>query len=239
MQDSEQMEQKGGEDSPDSTSRPPTLEEVLVGFQKSLARATLAAYNVSKSDPDFSRGSRALYVTEGIEVDLRAGLGIASGRPGKQPDRITVDFGAPAETRSSIRFRVGTKPLEYIKGPELVLASLDPVGESTASAHYRLYLVDVDRNPIKQHPVTLRLAPRDVDAEMFSQEFRTDDYGAITFGVERKSGSFIFRGKKFPPTQEPSIEGSVAPAWLLSARATVKERELKSDIYVVLVHPED
>ena len=52
----------------------PTLEEVLVAFQKGLARATLAAYNVSKADPEFARGARTLYVTEGLDVDLRAGL---------------------------------------------------------------------------------------------------------------------------------------------------------------------
>jgi hypothetical protein len=245
MRGNKRKSQKGIVGTSDLASSLPTLEEILVGFQKSLARATLAAYNTSKADPEFTRGTRTLYITEALDVDLKAGLSIASARSGKQPDRITIDFDAPPDFRSSLRFRVGTKPLEHIKGPELILASLDPVGSSTSTAHFRLYLINEERHHIPRHPVKIRIAPRDIDAEIFEVELKTDDYGAITFIVYGETGIISVKGEKFTPPRNPSFKDSVVPAWLLSAEAIFEQNskeslventiKLRSDIYVISV----
>jgi hypothetical protein len=242
-----QMIQKGTREPQPAVGPMPTLEEVLVGFQKSIARATLAAYNVSKADPEFSRGSRTLYVTEAIDVDLRVGLDLIAGRPRAAPDKIVVDFQAPADVRSSLRFRVGAKPLEHGKGPDLVLTCTDPLGSKSSISQYRLYLVNANWEHIPQHPVSLCLAPRDIDADVFRAEVTTDDYGGVTFSVDGRSGGLTIRGKEFRPAKTPSFKDSVSPSWLLSATTTITSKEgeteyevrLKSDIYAVQVYLED
>jgi hypothetical protein len=118
-----------------------TLEELLVGFQKSLARATRASFETARADYEVGLGQRALYVVDGIGVNLAAG--ISAGRDGRgQVQAITLDLGeADPERASRLEFRVQARPIEAIDGEQLVLADLDPLGLQRPRHALRLTLI--------------------------------------------------------------------------------------------------
>ena len=84
----------------------PKLEDVIVAFQKSLSRARQNAQQVAQT-PKFARGERALFVVEALDLDLLTGISMSS----ETPDVVLIDFSAPADVRSHIRFKVAAKPL--------------------------------------------------------------------------------------------------------------------------------
>jgi hypothetical protein len=114
-----------------------TLEEVLVAFQKSLARATRSGFEASRADAGFALGERTLYAIDGLNVSLTAGCAAALGPDGK-PSHMVLDFAqAPASAGSAtIQFRVQAQPLEATRGSQIILADLDPLGH--ARPRYRM-----------------------------------------------------------------------------------------------------
>jgi hypothetical protein len=88
----------------------PTLEDVIVAFQKSLARARNNAQIVSRRDRAVAQGEQPLFVVDAVDVNLRVGLEMVAPEA-DEPDRILVDFSAPGEARSTIGFRVVIRPL--------------------------------------------------------------------------------------------------------------------------------
>jgi hypothetical protein len=105
-----------------------TLEEVLVGFQRSLARATRSSLETSRADWQVGLGQRALYVVDGIGVTLQAGVVMALDAAG-QVQAVSLDLGADGGPgQATLEFRVSSRPIEVINGEQLVLADLDPLG---------------------------------------------------------------------------------------------------------------
>jgi len=105
-----------------------TLEEVLVGFQRSLARATRSSLETSRADWQVGLGQRALYVVDGIGVTLQAGVVMALDAGG-QVQAVSLDLGAGGGSgQATLEFRVSARPIEAISGEQLVLADLDPLG---------------------------------------------------------------------------------------------------------------
>lgn len=90
----------------------PTLEEVIVAFQKSLARARTDAQIVSRRDKAIAEGEQPLFVVDALDVSLRVGLDMAPANEGEPPNMIRVDFSAPGDVRSTIAFRVAIRPLD-------------------------------------------------------------------------------------------------------------------------------
>jgi hypothetical protein len=89
----------------------PTLEEVIVAFQKSLARARTNAQIVSRSKM-VAAGEQPLFVVDALDVNLRVGLDMVAPTPDDPPDKILIDFSAPGDSRSTIGFRVVIRPLD-------------------------------------------------------------------------------------------------------------------------------
>ncbi|MBX3606621.1 MAG: hypothetical protein KF788_15185 [Piscinibacter sp.] len=118
-----------------------TLEELLVGFQKSLARATRASFETARADYEVGLGQRSLYVIDGIGINLAAG--VSAGRDaGGQVQAITLDLGeADPERASRLEFRVQARPIDAIDGEQLVLADLDPLGLQRPRHALRLTLI--------------------------------------------------------------------------------------------------
>lgn len=108
-----------------------TLEEMLVAFQKSLARATRASFEASRAEPGFGLGEQSLYVIDGLDISLNAGCAAAFGPNGK-PSHVVLDFDRPAEAGGTARFdfRVQARPLEPLQGAQIILADLDPLGHA-------------------------------------------------------------------------------------------------------------
>jgi len=104
-----QAETRGGNDNP------ATLDEVMIAFQKSLARATQSAQDYADGETGFQTGQKVLYTVEGLDVELNVGLTPAT-TDGQDPDHVAVRFDAPDDSRSSLRFRVKPQPVDA--GPE-------------------------------------------------------------------------------------------------------------------------
>lgn len=114
-----------------------TLEEMLVAFQKSLARAARASFEASRAEPGFGLGEQSLYVIDGLDISLNAGCAAAFGPNGK-PSHVVLDFERPPDAGGTARldFRVQARPLEPLQGAQIILADLDPLGH--ALPEYRL-----------------------------------------------------------------------------------------------------
>lgn len=102
----------------DDPSPKPTLSEVLISFQKSLARAQRHTSGVRRVT-DFILGERTLYAIEGLDIDLKVGLEQCLDKE----DSLLVDF-HPAESRAStVKFRVQAKPTEAVENGLILFRS--------------------------------------------------------------------------------------------------------------------
>ncbi len=124
----------------DTAERPVTLDEVLVAFQKTLARATRSAREVSRSDAAFATGEKTLYLVDGLDLELNAGFRPAT-TDDTQADYVEVDFNAPPEDRSTVRFRVEAKPLEPVAETTLTLSDRDPLNQEPGLLLLRAMLI--------------------------------------------------------------------------------------------------
>lgn len=124
--------------------RPVTLEEVLVSFQKSLARASQAAEQASRADPGFALGKAQLYTVSGLKISLNVGLQPAAAQPlsnnnSKDADRVVLDFNESDPNKlSTIDFEVKADPLELVSATRLMIADGDPLGEQKPNVVIRL-----------------------------------------------------------------------------------------------------
>jgi hypothetical protein len=89
----------------------PSLHEVLVAFQKSVSRARQQAQSVSAEDPEIRNGQKALFLVDSLDADLRVGIDVVAREGDPDPDIVRLNFAAPADQRSSIRFRVSVQPV--------------------------------------------------------------------------------------------------------------------------------
>ncbi len=119
-----------------------TLEEVMVNFQRSLARATRVSLETSRADLQVGMGQRALYVVDGIGVTLQAGVLMARDADGRIQS-VSVDLGAEptGPGQAKLEFRVASRPIEPIAGEQIVLADLDPLGLQRPSHRLRVTLI--------------------------------------------------------------------------------------------------
>jgi hypothetical protein len=112
------------------------LEDVLVALEKSLARATRHSVETSRAEVGFGLGERALYAIDALNIQLKVGCSAARGPDGTL-SHVLVDFGGrPPETQSLVEFRIQARPLEALKGSQLILADMDALGH--ARPQYRL-----------------------------------------------------------------------------------------------------
>ena len=94
---------------PDSPEVRPTLNEVIVAFQKELSRARRHAHEKS-FDLAVREGLQPLFVVEALEVDMKVGVTVDG--TAETPDVVRVDFSAPPDQRSIVKFRVAIKPVD-------------------------------------------------------------------------------------------------------------------------------
>lgn len=119
-----------------------TLEEVLVNFQRSLARATRSSLETARADLQVGMGQRALYVIDGIDVKLQAGVVMARDAAGCI-QAVSVDLGADptGPGQAELKFRIVSRPIDPISTEQIVLADLDPLGLQRPSHRVRVTLI--------------------------------------------------------------------------------------------------
>ncbi|MBL8350357.1 MAG: hypothetical protein JNL87_08565 [Burkholderiaceae bacterium] len=118
-----------------------TLEEVLVGFQRSLARATRNSLETARADWQVGLGQRSLYVVDSIGVTLQTGV-IAAVDAAGQVQSLSLDLGqTPAQGAATLQFSVQSRPIEALSGEQLVLADADPLGHRRPKHALRFTLI--------------------------------------------------------------------------------------------------
>jgi hypothetical protein len=131
------------------------LEDVLVAFEKSLARATQHSVETSRAEVGFGLGERAIYVVDALNLQLKVGLNAALGPEGKL-SHMLVDFSErERDTHSTLEFRVQARPLEMLKGSQLILADLDSMGRLRPVYRLRGTLLLPAPPPVEQLPRAL------------------------------------------------------------------------------------
>jgi hypothetical protein len=175
---------KGREDS----GEPPgvALDEFLISCQKSLARTVQNAEQAGKSASEFATGQRAIYVIDELEFDLNAGLHAPVAGAEAQRDRVMLDFSAPPEARSRVKFRVATRPMETIAGARLEISMLTPPSGPNGLTQFRVWLVNSEGSPVPDHPVELYFARSGSKRRNLRKPIptRTDVVGRVDFYVD-------------------------------------------------------
>lgn len=177
---------------------PTTLEEFLVSCQKSLARSMFSAQQLAKSDSEFAQGERPVYVIDEVEFDLNAGVHVEEDVVGTLSERVLLDFDAPGERRSRLRFTVGTRPMEILLGAKLELANLDPLGKELPDARLRVWLVDDRGAPVSGHTVKIHFARAGERRSKSPIEVKTDSAGRIDFTVRLEKNEVKVVGIRKP-----------------------------------------
>ncbi len=91
----------------------PSLNEVLVAFQKSLARVWWQTQEDIQNNTWIQEGKAPFFTVEALEVELRVGLDVVSASEEFAPDIVRVNFDDQLHERSTVKFRVGLKPLAH------------------------------------------------------------------------------------------------------------------------------
>src|SRR5262245_50805623 len=163
------------------------LELFLTACQKSLARSVRTAQQSGKADNEFALGQRPIYMIDGIDMDISAGVEVATPREQAGGECDLHDFQAPADMRSRIRFRVQSTPVELLKGAKLELANLDPLGTSAPVARMRVWLVDAKGRPVPNATINLHFARAGEKEPKHVIQAVTDSAGRVDFFVEPMS----------------------------------------------------
>ena len=89
----------------------PTLDEVLVAFQKSLARANEQSFAVARND-EFRTGDKPLFAIDSLDIEFKFTCDVASRGGDGPPDLVRVRLGEGHGDRSTVRFRVAPRAVE-------------------------------------------------------------------------------------------------------------------------------
>jgi hypothetical protein len=119
-----------------------TLEELLVGFQRSLSRATRSSIEAARADLQIGMGQRSLYVIDSIGVTVNPKLLAARDKHGSV-QAIAVDLSSPSVSGevATLQFQVQSRPIESINSEQLIAADLDPLGLKSPCYHLRITLI--------------------------------------------------------------------------------------------------
>lgn len=210
-----------------------TLEQFLVACQKSLARSIQNAQQMGKSDSEFAQGERPVYVIDEVAFDLNAGVHIDPQLEGRLGERVILDFDAPGEQRSQLRFTVTTKPVELIVGAKLELANLDPLGETLPNSRLRTWLVDDHGVPVANYPVNLHFARAGEKRLKKPITIPTDSVGRIDFKINIQTNKVKVVGirKAFDVYLQGAVEEYFV--WVTAARKS----EWESVVEPAAPHP--
>lgn len=168
---------------------PVSLDEFLISCQKSLARTARSAEQAGKSASEFATGQQALYVIDGLEFDLSAAVLVPDPSESSPQNRVMLDFAAPSEQRSRVKFRIETRPMEMVRGARLQIARLSESADPGERIRFRVWLVDDDGSPVPDYPVRLYFARSGSKQRNLREPItaRTDIVGRIDFYVDTES----------------------------------------------------
>lgn len=176
----------------------PSLEELILSLQKSVAKASEITSAVSKYDTGFLLGDRTIYNIKELDFELKAKLD-----DGSESESIKVDLNANPEDCSVIRFKIQPQVFEKLEGPQIIVSK------------YRSLSSDKNRNIVKgmvwvinefdipepNYPFKVFLAPGGLKARRKSfSNLNTDISGKLKFTINTSEKTIQFQGQKAAQT---------------------------------------
>lgn len=198
----------------------PNLDDVLIAFQKSLARVRQKTTEVSKYETEYTKGNRALYMVDSVDVELAVGFEVDTLSEGN-PDFVKVNFSPVNEVNKSVlRFSVAPLPLDK---PEEIMIIL--VKSPYDTDEYKLSVISKDQRVRK---VVLKFISIGEKSSQTELELKTDLLGELKFTVNKQSGSISVQGYKQPRRLK---ELNNEDTWFVQGILTLEDNNyLKSDI---------
>jgi len=158
------------------------LEEVLVAFQKALARTAQQTANEKEMDARFLAAERVLFGVDTLEVDLNVGMAVTD-----DPDDgfvVGLDFAVDPERRSKVKFTVDPTPLEPISTTTIALVPLTPTRD-VGTVSFLGTVVGANGKPIPGANVSVYAQRSGVRGRRSrGLEVATDGGGRIRFDVD-------------------------------------------------------
>ena len=205
------------------------LEEVLIAFKKSLARATLATERASKYDVQFLLGNRTLYNVGGLHLNLNVGMEIEN-QEGNHNDRILLDFSQDLhpEKRSNLQFQVDATPVEPIKGPKVVLARRNKVGAQEQGNEFKVWVVGNQGEPRSKDPINIHIESssflrNERPESIIITDYQTDLQGQLKFEIDFKKSELMINEQGFKLKGDAILEDGTK-----ESKTTSKILELSS-----------
>ncbi|MCC6159523.1 MAG: hypothetical protein IT350_15845 [Deltaproteobacteria bacterium] len=202
--------------SPDAT----TLDEVLVAFQKTMARVGKRMRAALYSDTELLRASRSLYAIDGMNVTLHLRTEPAADAASR--DKVRVVFADnPGDANLTVDFRVESRAVQELTEARLVLASYGARFDRPATHDLVAVALEPDGSPIADVAVHVHVTAVGKTVESAVFETRTDATGRLWIEIDAAARAMTFNHK---PADSPL---AVAAEWLIHAempsRALVSE----------------
>lgn len=171
----------------------PTLEELILSLQKSVARTSEITSATSKYDSGFLLGDRSVYHVKELDIELSAAfVQDLSGR-------IQLNLNAPAEERSKLTFRIEPQIYQKIEGPSVVVSKFRSLSSDLNRLRQKgmIWVINELGRPEPKYAVRVFLCQGGMNAkEMKIDKLKTDVSGKLKFIVDAEKKTLHFDGQK-------------------------------------------
>lgn len=180
----------------EATKRP--LEEILIAFQKSLARVNQNMSSVQNSELDLIAGRRTLFAIDTLDVELTLMADTSLDNWVKSCDRVWVEMSSKPELGNlKLSFRVTSKPIEPLGEPRLLLSQFKPISSKISEYWYIASWIGENNEPITDGQLKVKFLPSNPDLKPTFINIQTNAMGKAIFMVNAKNGTiFVERAKK-------------------------------------------
>jgi len=187
------------------SSRLPTLTELLVGFQKSMARVAQLTARASEDDPLFLYGRRNLYKIDEIEVeipikiqpDLEEVMGnkfFNKIRVMTRPEDIQAKQDLP-NSWGRLKFKVTGKPLKEKLGKSYVFVNLTGYNPQRDIFEIKIMGFDENGDPLKNKTIKLIVSILNSPEDEKIKEMFLDNDGTIRLELDLGGNEIVCREK--------------------------------------------
>lgn len=197
-----------------------TLDEVLVGFQKTMARVGKRMRAALYSDSELLRASRSLYAIDGMNVTLH--LRTAPETAADARDRVRVEFArSPADANLTVAFRVESRAVQELTEARLVLVSFGARFDRPAMHDLVVVALEQDGSPIADVAVLVHVTAVGKTDQKITLDACTDATGRVWIEVDATPRAVAFNHKPVDQSLPAAAE------WLIHAQ--VPSRALVSE----------
>lgn len=175
----------------------PTLEELILSLQKSVARASEITSAVTKYDQGFLQGDRTVYHVKELDFVLKAGL----NRSQESSASIRIDLGASPDLRSTLTFRIEPQVYQKIEGPSVIVSKFRSLESDKNRLIQRgmVWVINELGKPEPNYDFSVILKEGGLNAkEKKISNLKTDVSGRLKFLLDAESRTIQFDGAKEP-----------------------------------------